>query len=134
VKRDIPGQVLGVFLFLVVSYFAFALYGGFGKSVSGEVTIDPRGSQIAALYMKGYVWLPAAVATLIYYLLFRARFVATIVLGVVAGALYFLVAETNVFEGGSLRTALFVWTGFAAAFAHHAAVWTMRQVFKVPAA
>lgn len=131
-KRDIPGHLLGFFLFFIVSYYGFAFIVTFVKDISGNAHFDLiRGSGFAFIFMMSGVWLPALAATIGYYLLFRANLAATLILGFAAALLIYLVVWTNVADGIiRIPTVLQVWTGMVAAFVHHVSVLTMRLVVR----
>jgi putative effector of murein hydrolase LrgA (UPF0299 family) len=124
--RDIPGHILGVFFLLVVNYYAFAFVLSFGKDLNGNATFDiAKGSGFALIYMVLFGWLPAAVATATYFLMFRARWWATLALAAAAAALLYTIARTG-FLDERIQLALFVWCVLVAVLAHHAAVTVMR--------
>lgn len=124
--RDIPGHILGFFFLLVVSYYAFAFTLSFSKDLNGNATFDiAKGSGFALIFMMLFGWLPAAVGTAIYFLLFRARWWATLALAVAAGALLYAVARTGLLDE-RIQLALSVWCVLIAALAHHVAVTVMR--------
>ncbi len=127
-NRDIPGHILGLFLFFVTMFYAFAFQVSFAKNLDGSFRFDlQKGSRFAAIFMILHVWLLPLIFTVAYYLIFRASLIATLALGAISATVFLLVVQTSYLDS-NVALALSIWAGATAAFAYQLAIVVLRWI------